>query len=202
MILFVTGTDTGVGKTVLTCALVRHLQSLGLRVAALKPFSSGGRSDAIVIQQALASRNAMALDEINPVWIPTPMAPGAVTSRTKNTTLKDVVSRIHGISCENDITVVEGIGGLCVPLQGRSLVVDLINTLKCEVIVVARNALGTLNHTILTVKNIQSRGMKCAGLILNQVLDERDPASISHRMILEQMLDVPVIAEVMPEDVR
>ena len=93
--------------------------------------------------------------------------------------------------------LVEGAGGWEVPLTESLTMADLAAELALPVIVVVNNKLGALNHTLLTLRAIEARGLNCAGLILNHVADERDPASISNRAVLEQFTKVPVLAEVM-----
>jgi dethiobiotin synthetase len=110
----------------------------------------------------------------------------------------DLVTAFHALAARHEHVLVEGAGGWEVPLNEFSTMADLAQRLALPVIVVVNNKLGCLNHTLLTVKNIQARGLTCAGLILNQVHDERDPASISNRMVLQHFLpDVPVLAEIM-----
>jgi dethiobiotin synthetase len=84
-----------------------------------------------------------------------------------------------------------------VPLAGKQTMADFAAELGLPIIVVVNNRLGCLNHTLLTVRNIQQRGLTCAGVILNYAHDERDAASISNRMVLTNFLDVPVLAEIM-----
>jgi len=93
--------------------------------------------------------------------------------------------------------LVEGAGGWEVPLRADVMLSDFARDLGWPVVVVVRNQLGALNHTILTVRAIQAAGLACAGLVINHPADERDPASISNRAVLEDVLDVPVLAEVM-----
>jgi dethiobiotin synthetase len=93
--------------------------------------------------------------------------------------------------------LVEGAGGWEVPLTETETLADFVQSLALPVIVVVNNRLGALNHTLLTIRNIQARGLTCAGVILNYVSEERDAASISNRMVLERFLDLPVLAEVM-----
>jgi dethiobiotin synthetase len=93
--------------------------------------------------------------------------------------------------------LIEGAGGWEVPLTASETLADFAQSLGLPVVLVVNNRLGALNHTILTVRNIQARGLRCAGVILNHVGEERDAASISNRMVLERFLEVPILAEVM-----
>ena len=193
---FITGTDTNAGKTYVTCLLLQSLKKAGLSIAGFKPFCCGDRGDAASLLQA--GSEGLSLDEVNPIWLKMPASPyAAALIETRLLNMPALHQAYHELSHRFDTVLVEGAGGWEVPLAPQYTTADFAQELGLPVIVVVNNKLGALNHTLLTVKNIQTRHMKCAGLILNHVADERDPASISHRMILEQMTDVPIIAEVM-----
>src|SRR5262245_65573842 len=114
-IYFVTGTDTGVGKTVLTTALTRRLVQRGVRVAALKPLSSGGRSAAVAIERCMADQ--VWLDYVNPWYFPAPLAPAiAAEAQGKRIKGQSVVDYIKSVAEFHPVTIVEGAGGLLSPL--------------------------------------------------------------------------------------
>lgn len=194
---FVTGTDTDVGKTFVCCLLLDALKRLGRSAMGYKPLVCGGREDALLLQQS--SAESVPLDEINPVWLKVPAAPfAAALMENRPLDLQTAVNGFHTLAARHQHVIVEGAGGWEVPLTGFATMADLAQRLALPVIVVVNNKLGCLNHTLLTVRNIQARGMTCAGLILNHVQDERDPASISNRMVLQQFLpDTPILAEIM-----
>lgn len=193
---FITGTDTDAGKTYVTCLLLEALKRGGRSAAGFKPFVCGGREDAVHL--ANASSESLTVDEVNPVWFKVPAAPYAAALMENRTfDLNDVITSFNGLTETNDHVLIEGAGGWEVPLNGFATMADFAQRLAVPVIVVVNNKLGCLNHTILTVRNIQARGLTCAGIILNHVNDERDAASISNRMVLEHFLDVPVLAEIM-----
>ncbi len=193
---FITGTDTDAGKTYVTCLLLEALKREGRQAAGFKPFVCGGREDAILLQSA--GSEGPSLDEINPVWLKMPAAPYAAALMANTTFDLDAVKGAFEQFAEiREHVLVEGAGGWEVPLTDELTMADFAVSLGLPVIVVVNNRLGALNHTILTVRNIQARGLTCAGVILNYVQDERDAASISNRMVLETFLDVPVLAEVM-----
>ncbi len=196
MHLFITATDTNAGKTYVTCLLLEALKLQGRRAAGFKPFCCGGREDSIALHNAGA--DGFSLDELNPVWLKTPASPyAAALIENRLLDLERVTEAFHDLTHVCDDVLVEGVGGWEVPLAPQYTSADFAESLGLQVVVVVNNKLGALNHTILTVKNILGRQLKCAGLILNHVSDERDPASIPHRMILEDMLEVPVLGEVM-----
>jgi dethiobiotin synthetase len=193
---FITGTDTDAGKTYVTCLLLEALRRQGRRVAGYKPFVCGVRTDA---HQLLDSSSpGLSLDEVNPQWFKSPAAPFAAgLLENRPVSLERAVAGFQHLAAGFADVLVEGAGGWEVPLTERETLADLVQGLGLPVIVVVNNRLGALNHTLLTVRNIQQRGLTCAGVILNYVSEERDAASISNRMVLERFLQVPVLTEVM-----
>lgn len=193
---FITGTDTDAGKTYVTCLLLESLRRAGHRVAGYKPFVCGPRTDAHQLQDS--SSPGLTLDEVNPVWFKSPAAPFAASLLENKPVPLDVArAGFHHLAAGHRHVLVEGAGGWEAPLTESETLADFAQSLALPVIVVVNNRLGALNHTILTVRNIQARGLPCAGVILNYVHEERDAASISNRMVLERFLNVPVLAEVM-----
>lgn len=171
-VLFITGTDTGVGKTLLTSLLLCHLRRRGARALALKPFCSGSRADARLLHDL--QNGDLTLDEINPFYFPEPVAP-LVSARKhrRRIPLDKVVEHINSIASRlgplpshpncliqtknrktksRNYILIEGSGGLLVPLGEDYTVRDLIARLNCDVLVVSRNQLGTINHTLLTLR--------------------------------------------------
>ncbi len=193
---FITGTDTDAGKTYVTCLLLEALKRTGKAVAGFKPFVCGARDDAVHL--ANASSEGITVEEVNPVWLKVPAAPyAAALMENRRFELNEVIACFQAIAQRHEHVLIEGAGGWEVPLNEFSTMADFAQRLALPVIVVVNNKLGCLNHTILTVRNIQARGLTCAGVILNYVREERDAASISNRMVLEHFLDVPVLTEIM-----
>lgn len=157
-ILFITGTDTGVGKTVLTALLTGHLRAKGVKALAMKPFCSGSRSDARLLRAM--QEKVLTLDEINPFYFDKPVAPAAALGRGKNIRLDTVLAKIRALEARCEVLLIEGSGGLLVPLGKNYTVLDLIRRLRCEVVVVSRNQLGTINHTLLTLVALEGSGIK------------------------------------------
>jgi len=159
-IIFITGTDTGVGKTVLTALLVQFLRGRGVSAAALKPVCSGGRGDARKIFAAI--NGALSLDEINPWHFRAPVAP-LLAARRENRKLKlpQVLAHVHAMQKRFKILLVEGAGGLLSPLGENFDSRDLILALRATPIVVAQNKLGAVNQILLTLEalpqNLQAR---------------------------------------------
>lgn len=150
-IVIITGTDTGVGKTVLATLLARHLRASGVNVAALKPICSGGREDAQALRRALDE--TLALDEINPWHFRAALAPLlAARQERKAVRLREAASYVHRIGMRFSVVLVEGAGGLLSPLGEGFSARELITTLGADVVVVAPNRLGVVNHVRLTLE--------------------------------------------------
>src|SRR5437762_12022243 len=150
-ILFITGTDTGVGKTVLTSLLARHLRERGAVVAALKPICSGGRADARALHSSLDG--ALTLDEINPWHFRAPLAPLVAARREhRRVDLANVLAHVRQVQRRFDVVLVEGAGGLLSSLGEDFNSRDLILALRAIPIVVCPNRLGVVNHVLLTVE--------------------------------------------------
>jgi dethiobiotin synthetase len=168
MRFFVTGTDTGVGKTWFTAWLVRAWRRAGWDAVALKPIATGDRADAEALRAAMDGR--LSLDEINPWHFKEPAAP-LVAAQLEGRALDlgfDMLNRhVFSIADRFPHTLVEGVGGWRVPLGPGYDVRDWARDLGFPVVVVARGTLGTLNHTLLTVESITAAGATCAGVVLN-----------------------------------
>jgi len=148
---FITGTDTGVGKTILTSLLARHLRERGVAVAALKPICSGGRADARLLHSSLDG--ALTLDEINPWHFRAPLAPLLAARRERRRVeLANVLSHVRKIRRRFDVVLVEGAGGLLSSLGEDFNARDLIVSLRAVPIIVCPNRLGVVNHVLLTVE--------------------------------------------------
>jgi dethiobiotin synthetase len=150
-LLFVVGTDTNVGKSVLTVALTHYLRQRGAAVAALKPFCSGGREDALALAEAL--QGSLPLDDINPWHYRAPIAPGiAATRRPDPPRWREVARFIRRTADQHEITLVEGAGGLLSPLTIDGDATDLISALEATPLVVGPNKLGAINQVLLVMQ--------------------------------------------------
>jgi dethiobiotin synthetase len=140
----------------------------------------------------------LTLEEVNPVWLKVPASPyTAALLENRVIDLDAVRGALKELEAAHEAVLIEGAGGWEVPITKGVTMADFAHSLGAPVIVVVNNKLGALNHALLTLRNIQARGMECAGVVLNHAADERDMASISNRAVLEAFSDVPVIAEVM-----
>jgi dethiobiotin synthetase len=193
-IIFVTGTDTGVGKTILTGLLVHHLRTEGVHALAMKPFCSGSRADVRLLRAM--QDNALTEEEINPFYFTEPVAP-LVSARSlkRRISLGEVVQRIRKIATRCECLLIEGAGGLLVPLGEKFLVSDLIKRLNCDVIVVSRNQLGTINHTLLTVDALKRFCSKNIVVALVGT-SKKDPSVAKNGVVLREFLGGTRVVEV------
>ncbi len=184
--LFITGTDTNVGKTVATCAIAAALRNSGSRVGVCKPIASGCRNE----REGLVSDDAEAiahfadcrapLNVINPVRYLPPVAP-SVAIEQSGQPIDDAAIRhsLNTLSANHDVLLVEGVGGIMVPLDDKRTVIDLARMVGYPVVVVCRPNLGTLNHTALTCQAIRGAGLRLAGLVINGYVTDNHDASIA-----------------------
>jgi dethiobiotin synthetase len=184
--LFITATDTEVGKTVVTCAIAAALRSQGVRVGVCKPVSAGCRRD----RTGLVNEDAEALahfadtmhplNTVNPVRYSDPLAPAVAAERTGQTVDdRAIAAALDEIDQTSDIMLVEGAGGVLVPLDEKHTMLDLMAWLGYPVLVVTRGDLGTLNHTALTCKAIRDAGLRLAGLAINRYDPESSDMSVA-----------------------
>lgn len=196
--LFITGTDTSVGKTYVTARLVRALRAKGLDCIGMKPLSCGGLEDAEAL--IAASEGAVTLDDVNPVRLASFCAP-IVASRLEKCAIDlDLMRRTYArLAAKHESVIVEGAGGWLVPFTRDFFVADFAAELGLPVIVVTANRLGAINHTLLTVESVRMRGLKCAGIFLNQARKPTDDDAIAietNRAVLEECAGVPVLGVV------
>jgi dethiobiotin synthetase len=193
--IFVTGTDTGVGKTVIACGIAALLKSLGAKVGVMKPVATGDRQDAIHLKKA--SGMTEAIDVINPQFFKAPVAPTVSASLERKEVDLDAIYRSYWFLQKHyDFVVVEGIGGVKVPLGESTYVVDLIQALRLPALVVGRSGLGTLNHTLLTLDALEAEKVPVMGVVLNG-FSGKDLAEKTNPQALEDHLTVPLLG-VMP----
>ncbi len=200
--IFVTGTDTGVGKTVVTGGLAGVLRKNGFKAAAFKPVQSGGieREGELLSEDAQFYRVATGLPysirELNPCCFKPPLSPN-VAARVSGQVIDPLAlaEAYYRLAAENDFVLVEGAGGLCVPLVDYHFTMaDLARLLNTPLLVVARPGLGTINHTVLTVKYAQQSGIKVKGIIINGYRE--DQATMAERTnpeVIEGMTGIPIL---------
>ena len=193
MSVFVTGTDTGVGKTSFTVWLLERLRAQGMRVAGYKPICCGDRDDAN--QLLAASSSGLTIEDVNPVWLRTPAAPLTATTVEHRAIDRDtLLDGFVRLKERFDFVAVEGMGGWKVPITTDYFTSDLAAELGRPVIIIARNRLGCLNHVFLTVQGIEAADLKCAGIVLNDFPGEPEIAVTTNAEILQRCLPVPILA--------
>ena len=151
---FVTGTDTGAGKTYVTARLIRHLRARGRDTVGFKPICCGGREDAEILRAA--ADDVLSLNEVNPVWLRTPAAPyTAALIENRAIDLDLIRETLAALRTRHRSVLVEGVGGWLAPIRKDYPVADLAREIGFPVVVVVRNRLGALNHAVLTVERLR-----------------------------------------------
>lgn len=196
--LFVTGTDTGVGKTEAACALLSLLARRGLGPAAFKPYESGCRDlhapgDACALREAARSNDE--LDLICPHRFELPLAPGIAARRLRREPPFQKTLRAFKAFANRPL-VVEGAGGLHVPIDSRREVIDLIDAFHLPVLLVARAGLGTLNHTALSLESLFRRGVAVKAVLLSCTSPQRDPSERDNPRWIEKRHRVRILGPV------
>ncbi len=203
--LFIVGTDTNVGKTYIACKIAEAFKRRGLKVGVFKPFESGvgsGHEDFRLLKEA--SGTAAPDHWINPYRFEEALAP-AVAAKRASVSIDwcSVTDCFESIAIKNDFTIVEGAGGLLVPLAEGKNNIDLIRECEFPVLLVARLGLGTINHTLLSLEALKNRSIPCVGVVLNQATPDFGVAEETNAEILSS-LGVDVLTTVRfgtaPED--
>ena len=191
---FVTGTDTGVGKTLICCALLHGFAALGKSVIGMKPVAAGAAhgpagmvNDDVALLRAASNVDAP-LALVNPYCFEPPIAPHLAAEQAGAAIdLATIVSAYRRLAAIADIAIVEGVGGFCVPLNAGEDSADLAQRLGLPVILVVGLRLGCLNHALLTAHSIRAQGLTLAGWIANRVdpamaAAERNVAALAERL--------------------
>jgi len=195
---FVTGTDTGVGKTLIACALLRALASSGRSVAGMKPVaagSEGGRwADVDALVEASSVQAPAAL--VNPYAFEPAIAPHIAAELAGVKIEIETIARAYGeLARRADVVVVEGAGGFLVPLSARDTAADLARRLGLPVVLVVGMRLGCLNHALLTRRQIAASGLRCAGWVANSILPDMPQLEANIRALKER-LECPLLGTV------
>ena len=199
---FVTGTDTAVGKTLISCALLHAFAAQGKRVVGMKPVAAGcnesdqsGESELNEdVKQLRAASNILAtLGQINPYSFVHPIAPHIAAKKTGiHIEFSRILTSYHELAAQADVVIVEGVGGFRVPLNDAQDSADLAVLLGLPVILVVGMRLGCLNHALLTIRAINECGLICAGWVAN-VLDDEMPALTENIEALQQRITTPLL---------
>ncbi len=198
--IFIIGTDTGVGKTVVGAGLALCLRDRGIKVGVMKPVATGCMSS----NRHLYSQDAIYLFEAaeneypllsNPIRFRNPLAPHVASQiEKKPVDLKKIFWAYREIRQIYDFIIVEGIGGLLVPFSDNYFVADLVKEFALPVVIVARTGLGTINHTLLTVQAARNRGLSIKGIILNGMPQANfSVAELTNPRIIQDLTGLPIL---------
>ncbi len=200
-VIFVTGTDTGIGKTVISSAISAFFSlRKQMNVGVMKPFECGLSKtdkdllpwDAICLREASGSNDD--LNTISPYTLEAPVAPEvAAMLEHVNIDINMVDKIYHSLAKSHDLLVIEGAGGVLVPIKENFFFADLIQKWNAPTLIVSRLGLGTINHTLLTNHLLKERGIKVIGVILNNTDGLGDLPAQTNPDILRKYLDVPVL---------
>jgi dethiobiotin synthetase len=202
--VFVTGTDTGVGKTWIAAGLTAVLRRWGLSACYFKPVQSGcpEENGRLIPTDARFARELAGLAEplelLTPITLRLPLAPGVAAAREGvSVDLERIAQAREELSRRYDLLVTEGAGGLYVPLKDTEfLVLDMAQWLRLPLIVVARAGLGTINHTALTVKAAQRAGVPVAGVVINRYPERPSLAEETNPEVIAALTDTPILGKV------
>ncbi len=201
--LFITGTDTGVGKTLVTAGLARCLRDRGFAPGVIKPVETGcalrngkriPRDGSFLKHMAGATEP---IEEIVPYRLAAPLAPQVAAEREGvRIQTRRLQSAFRAISSRHPFILVEGAGGILVPVTRRTTMVDLMKQFELPVLLVSRIGLGTLNHTLLTLYYLAQHRIPVAGVVLNDPDGCRDLSARSNPATLEQWTSVPLLGNI------
>jgi len=199
--IFVTGTDTGVGKTLVSVALIAAFRKSGLKVGVMKPIETGvgneGPLDAIALRDAAGSTDP--LTTICPQQFALPAAPNAAASaENRKVDLAAIEAAYETLAKGRDLIVVEGAGGLLVPIQAEWTMAELARRLDLPLLVVARASLGTINHTALTLEVAASKALPVLGVVISHAGGPISSADASNLQALKNFLGNRLIGEIPP----
>ncbi|HUU10820.1 MAG TPA: dethiobiotin synthase [Phycisphaerae bacterium] len=198
--LFITGTDTGVGKTIVTAGIAAMLRADGVNVGVMKPVATGcvRRREGLVSPDAeflaKAADAPEPLDEITPIRLAEPLAPTVAAARAGiELDLVPMWQAWRRLQRAHDVMLVEGIGGALCPVTPKRCVADLAQQFNLPVLIVARPGLGTINHTAMTVEVLRARGLAIAGIVVNRYRhDTADVAELTNPDEIQRVTGVSV----------
>jgi len=196
---FITATDTGVGKTTITAALAAAIKKSGIDVGIMKPVATGIQqktgfrsSDVSILYNATKVTDLE--NEINPIFMPLPVSPyDASKILDLKFDKKIIFEQFTKLKNKHDMMLVEGIGGIMTPLARDYFVADLIRDLGLETIIVTRSTLGTLNHTMMTIKTCQDYGIPVKGILVNNYDENGGPAEKNSPTTIHEITGVPIL---------
>lgn len=191
--IFIVGTDTGVGKTIVAAGIAGALYRRGIDVGVMKPVSAGFREDARFLMRAVDCKDP--IDVVNPIHLRLPLAPYvAAKLLKKRIDLQKIDRAFKTLSKRHTFMIIEGAGGLLVPLTKKCLVADLAKRFNLPALVVARATLGTINHTLLTIEALRVRKIPIVGILLNGLEPKhRSLAVRTNPKVLRKFARLPIL---------
>ena len=196
---FITATDTGVGKTTITAALAASIKKSGIDVGIMKPVATGvlqktGFRSSDVSILCHAARVTDPEDEINPIFMPLPVSPyDASKILDLKFDKKIIFEQFAKLQSRHQMMLVEGIGGIMTPLTRDYFVADLIKEMGLEIIIVTRSTLGTLNHTMMTVKICHDNKIPIKGILVNNYDENGGPEEKNASLTIHEITNIPIL---------
>ena len=202
--IFITGTDTEIGKTVVAGGLAAALKAAGVDVGVMKPIASGGieHKGRIISEDAIFLKHAAQVDDalnlINPICLRHPLAPSvAAEIEGVSIDLRKIDEAFARLHQRHEFMVVEGVGGIAVPICEEMLVAEMAQRFQLPLLIVARPNLGTINHTVLTVEFARSYNLEICGIVLNASQEEpKGLAEETNPKELARLTDLPILGTV------
>jgi len=198
--IFVLGTDTGVGKTVVAAGLALALKKRGVNVGVMKPVATGclGSGKRLVSEDAAYLMEAAGADApplVNPIRFRNPVVPNvAAAVENAEINLEEIYGAFSALKAEHDFIVVEGIGGVLVPIKQDYFVSNLVQELGLSALLVARAQLGTINHTLLSAEALAVRGIDVVGVIMNDLPETNiSLAEVTNEKVITDLCGVPFL---------
>jgi dethiobiotin synthetase len=196
--LFITGTDTGVGKTIVAAGLAASLANSGMDIGVMKPIETGfslRSSDAVFLKKIAGVKDS--LDSICPYRLKHPLSPFTAAQIENVSIGLERIARAYEVLLQNhQALLVEGAGGLLVPITREKMMADLALYLKLPILIISRTGLGTINHTLLSVEVARQRGIEVAGVIFNHLGPRRGLAERTNPSVIRHFIDVPILGEI------
>jgi dethiobiotin synthetase len=199
---FITGTDTGVGKTSITAGLAGSMRKLGIDVGVMKPIATGypnktgfKSSDVAKLVEVTSIKDSENL--INPVFLPLPTSPYDATKLLElSVDMQLIFVQFKKLLAMHETLLVEGIGGIMTPIAKNFFVADMIKEMDIECIIVTRATIGTLNHTVMTCKMCKDYGIKIRGLVINNFDEKGTPSEKNAPSTLYELTNIPILGTI------
>jgi dethiobiotin synthetase len=199
---FITGTDTGVGKTSITAGLAGSMRKIGIDVGVMKPIATGypnktgfKSSDVTKLVEAASVKDPENL--INPVFLPLSTSPYDATKLLElSIDMPLIFEQFKKLLSLHEMLLVEGIGGVMTPITKNFFVADMIKGMGIETIIVTRATIGTLNHTVMTCKMCKDYGIKIRGLVINNFDEKGTPAEKNAPVTLYELTNSPILGTI------